>query len=261
MNIYAFSNVNELIDDSFTYNLEIIDNNVLTIEIYVDSSIYPIKKILNIEIKKLHNNTRYEILIPVLNIYSQDIITNYDDDYNINNNSVFFELFYLNKITSGRQYTVRLYKTDNNLFINSDVQFKSKSITFSLYEKAIDMKKEIEEKTGNIKAAEQYDKYYQASEYKLDLINSLPARASISYLDIQSDIYSKIINSILNALSEEQKNKILAEVNDEINILQAFNEYNISNLKTKEEMLETINTRKKDVRAKQKEYYEAIRSL
>ena len=260
MNIYAFNNNSKtLSDDLLTYSIE-ITNSILRIEGGLEAN-SSIKKIIEIDIKKLHKNIRYEVLIPDTNFVDKNIIVNYDENYNINNNSVFFEIFYLNRLMFG-QCAIRLYKiNETNLFINSDIQLKSNTISFSEYQNTIDMKKEIEEKTGDIEAAEQYNKYWQALEYKLDLINNLPARASISYLDIQSDIYSKIINSILNALSEEQKNKILAEVNDEINMLQAFNEYNISNLKTKEEMLETINTRKKDVRTKQKEYYEAIRSL
>lgn len=260
MNIYAFNNNSKTLSDYLlTYSIE-ITNNILRIEGGSDAN-SSIKKIIEIDVKKLHKNTRYEVLIPDTNFVDKNIIVNYDENYNINNNSVFFEVFYLNRFMFG-QCAIRLYKVDQtNLFINSDVRLESDTISFIEYQGTIDMKKEIEEKTGNSEAAEQYNKYWQASEYKLDLINNLPARASISYLDIQSDIYSKIINSILNVLSEEQKNKIIAEVNDEIDMLQVFNEYNISDLKTKEEMLETINIRKKDVRAKQKKYYEAIRSL
>lgn len=260
MNIYAFNNSSKIIsDDLLTYNIEISDS-ILRIEGNLSGD-HLIKKSIEVDINKLYENTRYEILIPDTNFMVKNIVTNYDKNYNINNNSVFFETFYLNRLMFG-QCAIRLYKVnETNLFINSDVQLESNTISFSEYQNTIDMKKEIVEKTGNIDAAKKYNEYWQASEYKLDLINNLPARASISYLDIQSDIYSKIINSILNVLSEEQKNKIIAEVNDEIDMLQVFNKYNISDLKTKEEMLETINTRKKDVRAKQKEYYEAIRSL
>lgn len=253
--IYAYTRENREIDN-IKYNIE-INNSILSIIGSIKNNTTSSKQI-NIDIEKLKNNVRYEILLPGIGFPHQDFYVNFDTDYNIGNNSIFYEMNRFNRI-SGNLASIRLCKINNSLFINSSIQMESTTIEFKSLPENIDIEEEIIKITKNNAAAENYKKNYINDEARINLISTLSSRASISYLDVQTDLLLKIVSLLLDNSSDDIKNKLAKQIPNYKEILNALETYSILNYKTDEEVLRTINLRKKDARLKQQEYYDTVR--
>lgn len=255
--IYAYSRNNQRDSNNIEYKIEIKDSILSLMGAVKENNI--LSKTININIEKLKNNIRYEILLPNLGFWYQDFYVNFDSDYNIGNNSTFYELNQFKRMI-GYLSSIRLCKVNNDtLFINSDIQIKSDTIEFNISSDIIYIEKEIVKITGNNVASENYKKNYIDNEAKINLISNLSSRASISYLDVQTDLLLKIISLLLDNSSDDIKNKLAEQIPNYKELLNALETYSILNYKTNEEALRTINLRKKDARLKQQEYYDAIR--
>lgn len=254
--IYAYTRNNREATN-IEYNIEINESILSIIGCIKDNAV--LSKQININIEKLKNNIRYEILLPDLGFWYHDFCINFDTDYNIGNNSIFYETNRLKRMM-GSLLSVRLCKVDdNNLFINSDIQMKSNTIKFSQSTEIVNIEDEIIKITKNNIASENYKKNYIDDEARINLISNLSSRASISYLDIQTDLLLKIISLLLDNSSDDVKNKLTEQIPNYKELLNALETYSIFNYKTNEEALRTINLRKKDARLKQQEYYDTIR--
>ena len=254
-NIYAYARTNREIDN-IKYNIE-INNSILSIVGNIQDNSTSSKQI-DINIENLKNNTRYEVLLPNIEFWYHDFYVNFDTDYNIGNNSIFYETNQFKRMM-GNLLSIRLCKVDdNNLFINSDISMKSNTIKFTQSSEVINIEDEIMKITENNIASENYKKNYIDDEARINLISNLSPRASISYLDVQTDLLLKIISLLLDNSSDDVKNKLTEQIPNYKELLNALETYSIFNYKTNEEALRTINLRKKDARMKQQEYYDAI---
>lgn len=215
-----------------------------------------------LDINKIKTNRRYEILSIYCSKEKIKLYTNFDSNSNIiQPDSLFFEQYYFKSMLNALPARINiLYTTKDELFIVvRGLKCVSQTIDFiENQDEPPQMETIIAGQTEDDSAVSEYLKDFHSLTSYMELLSKMVTRSSVAYLDAQDDLLLKLVSILVENASDDMKKKLNAAVSNYSELLSKFNQYNILDTKTEEQILNTVK-RKENVRAAQKSYYDSIK--
>ena len=258
LDIYAYTIWSSNADGNpyiLSYTMNKTDN-IITIKSNLGYS----NDIVTLDISQIKTNVRYECILSPFDTEGY-IMPNWDLKYNIYPAaSVFFETHHFTRIIGSRTSIIFVKTNADELFIKSETEINSPDITFKYVQNRQDLSMDVllKKYSKDIDSSIKFLEDYKWRQKYFNLLSQLPARQSISYLDAQNDLLLKLVSILVESASDDTKKKLSVAISDYSELLSKFNQYNILDTKTEEQILNTVK-RKENVRAAQKSYYDSLK--